>query len=372
MKGTELNEKVQRGLSAQYNPERVSTILTQAHASYHYRNPHAKTNPELYELHEGGFIDEALSSLGFGSWCIGRPKPKLGNGSQTQTQNKPRLGVFRHNTPTLQTEKPQLATSQPEPDNAVSLFLAHIPTPDETRRPFSEFSNAIEYRNLLIVGDQGAGKTTLCESLAEGLEQKWDGFHVNSWIQHSGLGGLLAYGTRGLRYEAPQAWFLVGEDLTLVKIPPIHVNWFFKVRHLIHNNTGVRRGLAITSFNTHTLFGVDKNLRTRFTMMFVKSIPTNPYDRSLLKKYFDPDLLDRFERTAKDDDVLVWDRFHTKGVWAKAPLPNENLLQEVPEFHNRALRWDIRWAYGVIVGLVALLGWALYNVVEVGLWILSH
>lgn len=182
----------------------------------------------------------------------------------------------------------------------------------------------------------------------------------------------MAFGTRSLHRGELQSWFLVGEDLTLVKLPTVHVSWFFKVRHLIHRNSGVRRGLVVTSFNTHTLFGVDKNLRTRFTMMLLKSIPTNPYDRSLLKKYFDSSLLDRFERTAKDDDVLVWGRFHTQGVWAKVPLPTTNLLREVPEYPLKSLRWDFRFMYGVVGLFVAILAWALYKFVEVGLRVLTH
>jgi hypothetical protein len=36
--------------------------------------------------------------------------------------------------------------------------------------------------------------------------------------------------------------------------------------------TGLNRGLVVTAFNSHTLFGIDKNLRTTFTMLIVKSV----------------------------------------------------------------------------------------------------
>jgi len=42
----------------------MSLILEQANAAYHYRNPGVDITPEPYELSEGGFIDEALESLG--------------------------------------------------------------------------------------------------------------------------------------------------------------------------------------------------------------------------------------------------------------------------------------------------------------------
>lgn len=58
-----LNLRVTGPLSRRF-PGRVGLILEQAVAAYHYRNPQAETSPEPYELSEGGFIDEALESLG--------------------------------------------------------------------------------------------------------------------------------------------------------------------------------------------------------------------------------------------------------------------------------------------------------------------
>lgn len=157
MTGTEqvLNTKVLQGLKAQFNPERTTAMVEQANTCFHYRNPHSPNSPELYELFESGFIDEALETLGFGRWAIGRPK--LGNGSP-----KPKLG---HNArarakpepPTLRTSTVETSGSLRDP-SVVDLFLHHVPNPRETRVPFSQFSNAIEYRNVLIVGIRGVVK----------------------------------------------------------------------------------------------------------------------------------------------------------------------------------------------------------------------
>src|SRR3989442_15802746 len=102
---------------------------------------------------------------------------------------------------------------------------------------------------------------------------------------------------------------LVGADLTLAKIPKAVVQLWFEVRHLIQQATGLRRGIIVTSLESHTMFGLEKSLRTSMTMMFVKTVPTNPYDRSLLKRYIDPKLLDHFEmvRESNLQLVLVWD-----------------------------------------------------------------
>lgn len=60
---TGLNMRVTGPLARRF-PGRLSLILEQANAAYHYRNPGLETNPEPYELSEGGYIDEALDSLG--------------------------------------------------------------------------------------------------------------------------------------------------------------------------------------------------------------------------------------------------------------------------------------------------------------------
>lgn len=338
MNGTELNEKVQSGLRAQYSEQRTNQIIEQAHSAYHYRNPHAKNSPELYELAENGDIDTALETLGFGKWCIGRPK--LGNGLSILRAKNNGLGrSIKSVSRPLSTEGQKPLVSE--------LFRTHIPAPGDLRKAYSEWSNSIEYRNLLVVGDQSSGKTTLVQRLAQDLAELFKPFAVESWIQTGGLDRLLIHGTK----NPAKAWFLVGEDLTLTKIPRAHTNAFFQVRHLIKAQTGLREGLAVTVFNSHTLFGIDKNLRTVFRMLFVKTIPTNPHDRSILRKYFDKSLLDEFEREAGDSDVLVWDRFHQSGVWAKVPLPTRNILKAVPAAQKTQIGWTTKALVGLVLGV---------------------
>src|SRR2546428_12631009 len=68
-----MNDRITRGLRSQYSAERTALIVEKANEEYAYRNPSANV-PELYELFEGNYIDSALDQLGYGSWCIGRPK----------------------------------------------------------------------------------------------------------------------------------------------------------------------------------------------------------------------------------------------------------------------------------------------------------
>ena len=92
---------------------------------------------------------------------------------------------------------------------------------------------------------------------------------------------------------------------------------FFQIRNLIMQRTVLNRGLVIMGFNSHTLFGIERNLRSAFQMLILKSAPTDPYDRALLKRYFAQELLDWFEQHGTISDCLVWDRFDPHGVGAE-------------------------------------------------------
>ncbi len=311
---TVLNDKVAHGLRAQFSAERVQAIIAQAQATFQesaYRSGNKQPTPaEPYELFESGWIDRALEYLGFGHWAIGRPK--------SVTHAEPMKHIPRG------TLKPsrivQSAVSvEPIAQSIIDLFEGHLPQSVENMR-----KPKTSCENLLIIGEQGSGKTTLARTLAYALTLRY-GTHVFSGIEVGGIGALLEYGTR---VQSPVR-FLVGEDLTLQKIPSVQLSAFFQVRNLIMQRTRLNQGSVVTSFNSHTLFGIERNLRTAFSMLIVKSTPANPYDRSLLKRYFTPDLLDWFEQHGTVSDCLVWDRFHPHGIASNVPLPPVNVLTEL-------------------------------------------
>ncbi len=124
--------------------------------------------------------------------------------------------------------------------------------------------------------------------------------------------------------------------------------------------TGLSNGLVVTGFNSHTLFGIEQNLRTAFSMLIVKSIPANPYDRGLLRRYFEEALLDWFEAHGTIEHALVWDRYHPRGVAARVPLPPPNVLTELvakPSASNFKWWWLVfPIVYFTAIGLI-LSGW---------------
>jgi hypothetical protein len=75
-------------------------------------------------------------------------------------------------------------------------------------------------------------------------------------------------------------------------------------------------------------------------MMFVKSVPTNPYDRSLLKRYIDPELLNAFEHSHAADECLIWDpQYSPRGALARIATPPMNMLVQVG---HASVPWFVR------------------------------
>jgi hypothetical protein len=194
----------------------------------------------------------------------------------------------------------------------------------------------------LVIGYQGSGKTTIDQALAYALGQRYAHARYYAAIEHGGIAGLL----NDVQRYAADGYMLVGADLTLAKIPRSVTQSWFEVRNLIQQATGVRRAIVVTSLEGHTMFGIEKNLRTSVTMMFVKSVPANPYDRSLLKRYFDPKLLEHFESVCESNPqlVLVWDpQYAPHGVLAKVRTPERNVLVPIMPPTPRIEWWDSKW-----------------------------
>ncbi|SRR6266566_74942 len=182
--------------------------------------------------------------------------------------------------------------------------------------------NAIEYRNIMLLGAQGSGKTTTAQALAWALGQKYGITNTVFAIQIAGIDRLLSIPTK----IPGRCWILAAEDITLARIPKNDINQFFQVRHLIERFTGLREGMAVTILNSHTFHGLDKNLRDTFNALIIKSVPTNPYDRGILKRYFNGLLLDQFEREWTEDKCLVWTPEHNHGVMVHiTPAPNDSI-----------------------------------------------
>jgi len=70
---TEKNTRIIQGLEKIYGVEKTRTVLEQALTMYHVSNPQIENSPEIYELEQSGYLDQALEFFGQ-SWVIGRPR----------------------------------------------------------------------------------------------------------------------------------------------------------------------------------------------------------------------------------------------------------------------------------------------------------
>lgn len=354
-----LNDKVTHGLKAQFSVHGVSAVLSQAQTMFQEANYRSGNNESLlaepYELFEGGWVDSALEFLGFGPWAIGRPK--------TFSFNKSTLSPNFHRSSrshSIAFVKPAVESRQsqgnPVLPDGVELFLKTIPGPFELRVRLP-WQNSIEYRNLLVIGDQGSGKSTLTEALAYGLGLKYWNHPICAAKERAGLGALIAKSS----YLRAEAYFLIGADLTLARIPRNHINAFFHIRHLIKQNSGISKGIVITGLETHTLFGIDKNLRASFSM-FVKTVPTNPYDRGILRRYVDSQLLSDFEQRYQGDPSrgLYWHQtVAPHGIIVQITEPPSAIIADfTPHIAQQPIPWELIFKLAFMVtlfgGLAAL------------------
>jgi len=204
-------------------------------------------------------------------------------------------------------------------DTMGSLF------PRVLRTPRNGADNAIEYRNIMLLGSQVSGKTTTAQALAWSLGVRYGMANTVFAIQVAGIDRLLSIPTR----VPGRCWLFAAEDITLAKIPKSDLNQFFQIRHLIERYTGLREGVCVTLFNSHTFHGLDKNLRDTFNALIIKSVPTNPYDRGILKRYFNWLLLDQFEKEWSIDKCLVWTPEHNHGVSVRVEPPPDGAIENV-------------------------------------------
>ncbi len=204
-------------------------------------------------------------------------------------------------------------------DTLESLF------PLQLRHARNSEDNAIEYRNIFLLGAQGSGKTTTAQALALSLGQKYGLGQTTFAIQVAGIDRLLSIPTK----VPSKCWLFVAEDITLAKIPKTDINQFFQIRHLIEQHTVLREGMAVTMFNSHTFHGLDKNLRDTFNALILKSVPTNPYDRGIMRRYFDAQLLEQFSEEWAINKCLVWNTQHPHGVLATIVPPPDRSIENV-------------------------------------------
>ncbi len=365
MNGTEYNEKVQRGLRAQYSADRVNAVLTQAESMYQHSQwqsgNRTSNKPEPYELLESGWVDRATEFLGFGRWAIGRPRLNGSNGNGGRGF-RPQLRA----TPTNANTQPQPIENGNGWAHAIEDLLPSGALPKS--RNYSD--NAIVHRKVLVVGSMGKGKSTLIRALALETKNQYSSFQ--GFIERASLYGTLHDGVESIA----ECWFFGVDDLTLARIDPIDVNNYYQIRHLIARKTGLRNGLVVTAMGVHRFHGLDVNLGSEFDQLWVKSLPDRPHDRAVILSYFDhvPVYKRRnggscvckaceFERMGEPNNKALVRLSTGESHIVDVPYPQRNVLTDLSK--PRISGWYV-WLNATIgTGLLVAVGLVLWTLVRV-------
>jgi len=128
---------------------------------------------------------------------------------------------------------------------------------------------------------------------------------------------------------------LICDDATLREVSDGDLKKFFKVRHLYKALTGKSNGYILTIFNVHRFHGLAIGLRTNIDTAIWRTPPTNPYDRSVVKRFVGEDGLQDLEYVESlRIDNPEWNSVSvfTSRIWKGLlilPMASQNHLKEI-------------------------------------------
>ena len=146
--------------------------------------------------------------------------------------------------------------------------------------------NSIRFRNLVIFGEQGIGKTETVRAIIEKAVEYYGQENVHAIIAESGkLDWVLDYGLNNRKLV--QILFI--DNITLVENPESIYQRFFKIRHEWLGWTDRPYGYIITILGSHRFHGVPMEVRTNLNAVIIMNDTMNPYDHALIKRYVSDD-----------------------------------------------------------------------------------
>ncbi len=202
-------------------------------------------------------------------------------------------------------------------------------------------TNNVMLHNCIQYGHIGSGKTETVRAIVEEAVKKYGSENVNPVVSRNGdIVELLEYGMNDKMIQ-----ILIADDATLRKIKDSDIRKFFKARHVYKSLTGKSNGFILTIFNVHRFHGLTTELRTNIDMAIWKTLPTSPYDRSIVKKFVGEDGLDDLKyiesmrlEEPKWNSISVF----TSRLWTGLvvlPLAKQDYLLEVERDTSGALTW---------------------------------
>lgn len=171
--------------------------------------------------------------------------------------------------------------------------------------PKMPWANNVIYKNLILGGSPGSGKTTEANKIAGMIVDKYGEENVNCVFCEDGdLDKLMRIGLKPKMVNvlfADNVTLTVQNKETLVK--------FFTMRNQFHDRFGLKNGYILTIISLHRYHGISVDLRSIVDGIIFRGTSLNPYDRSVIKKFMDNDtlfgFLDQVEDLRENDRKMM-------------------------------------------------------------------
>lgn len=189
--------------------------------------------------------------------------------------------------------------------------------------------NNVLFQFLLQFGRIGSGKTETCRSIVERAVEFYGEENVNA-VSSESLYDLIRYGL-----DDKPIQILIYDDATLEDLASDTVRRLFKIRQRYQEISGRSNGYILAIVNTHRFHGLKIELRTNVDLAIWRSLPSDPYDLNVMKKFVGQEGLEALEiieaKRLKDpswNKVAVFTSRLRKGL-VILPLARKNYIRKL-------------------------------------------
>jgi len=230
--------------------------------------------------------------------------------------------------------------------------------------------NHVIFKSAVLIGGIGTGKTVLATHLATVAKEKY-GQDLKCYLSTSLTKLLQVLGKHS------NLNVLYTDDITLRKISQQTLSKFWQSRHILKARTNSNWGLVVCMFGLHRFHAVPIPLRYDVDVLFFRSIPTNPYDVSVIRQYIGEQglvLLNQWESEREDPESEAWNKqvvymrgtvgiytssYPTEDEWIKIPSEEEGYEEGMKVIHDY-LRRKLHPAFPIeMLGYDRRIGWFL-------------
>jgi len=191
--------------------------------------------------------------------------------------------------------------------------------------------NMIIWRNILLYGGQGSGKSETVRGLVEEAVERYGEENVNVLEVKAGM---IEHAYQYLNDKPIQIVF--ADDMTLVPQAKDSIHKFFRIRHHFMEQGSRHSGYILTIMGIHRYHGIPPELRTEFDFFLCRSYPTDKYDKDFFKNFYNQTNIEGLkyisEHKLRDRDLfgytLVGTRVGKEG-WLKLGMSKKSYFNTV-------------------------------------------